>query len=103
MKSNRLKRLSAAALAAAAPAIARAQSNSVSSMLNTMNTEAKSLGQQIVNVVSVVIGIAAAVLLIMIFIESNKAQSNSKDSLIRLFAVMIVSFVALELIKAFVL
>lgn len=103
MKSNRLKRLSAAALAAAAPVLARAQANSVSSMLNTMSTEAKSLGQQIINVVSVIIGIAAAVLLIMIFIESNKAQSNSKDSLIRLFAVMIVSFVALELIKAFVL
>ena len=103
MKSNRLKRLSAAALAAAVPVLARAQANSVSSMLNTMSTEAKSLGQQIINVVSVIIGIAAAVLLIMIFIESNKAQSNSKDSLIRLFAVMIVSFVALELIKAFVL
>ncbi len=103
MKSIRFKKLSAAAVAAAAPALAWAQKKTASGMLSEMETTISGLGEKVLNVVSIVIGIAAAVLLIMIFIESNKAQSNSKDALIRLFAVMIVSFVALELIKAFVL
>ena len=46
--------------------------------------------------------IAAALLLIMIFIESNKPQSQSKDALVRWFAILIISFVALELLNAFV-
>ena len=48
------------------------------------------------------IGLAAALLLIMIFIESNKPQSQSKDALVRWFAILIISFVALELLNAFV-
>ena len=46
--------------------------------------------------------LAAALLLIMIFIESNKPQSQSKDALVRWFAILIISFVALELLNAFV-
>jgi RsiW-degrading membrane proteinase PrsW (M82 family) len=49
-----------------------------------------------------IIGLAAAVYLIMIFIESQKTQSQSKDSLVRWFCILIMCLIALELLNTFI-
>ena len=70
-------------------------------MKMTIHNHCKSSGSRFRRA-AVLFGLAAALLLIMIFIESNKPQSQSKDALVRWFAILIISFVALELLNAFV-
>ena len=93
----------AAAAALALPAMsAHAKLGSTESFLKEMDDKLLNIADTVVDIAGVVIGLAAAVVLIMIFIESNKTQSQSKDSLVRWFAILIISFVALELLNSFV-
>ena len=93
----------AAAAALALPAVsAHAKLGSTESFLKEMDDKLLTIADTVVDIAGVVIGLAAAVVLIMIFIESNKTQSQSKDSLVRWFAILIISFVALELLNSFV-
>ena len=93
----------AAAAALALPAVsAHAKLGSTESFLKEMDDKLLNIADTVVDIAGVVIGLAAAVVLIMIFIESNKTQSQSKDSLVRWFAILIISFVALELLNSIV-
>ena len=97
------RKLLAAAAALALPAVsASAKLGSTESFLKEIDDKILNLAGDVVNIAGYIIGLAAAVLLVMIFIESNKTQSQSKDALARWFAVLIISFVALELLNAFV-
>ena len=99
----RRRKLMAAAAALALPAVsAHAKLGSTESFLKEMDDKLLNIADTVVDIAGVVIGLAAAVVLIMIFIESNKTQSQSKDSLVRWFAILIISFVALELLNSFV-
>lgn len=99
----RRRKLLAAATALALPAVsAHAKLGSTESFLKEMDDKLLNIADTVVEVSGIVIGLAAAVILIMIFIESNKTQSQSKDSLLRWFAILIISFVALELLNSFV-
>ena len=96
------RKLLAAAAALALPAVsASAKLGSTESFLKEIDDKILNLAGDVVNIAGYIIG-AAALLLIMIFIESNKPQSQSKDALVRWFAILIISFVALELLNAFV-
>ena len=104
MNLSRYRKAFAAALAAALPAIAQAQSSvSANSLLDNTKTLLTGIGDTVVTIVQIVIGLAAAVLLVMIFIEGNKSQSNSKDRLITLFVFLVISFIALQLISTYVI
>ena len=93
----------AAAAALALPAVsANAKLGSTESFLKEMDDKLLNIADTVVSIAGIAIGLAAAVILIMIFIESNKTQSQSKDSLVRWFAILIISFVALELLNSFV-
>lgn len=93
----------AAAAALALPAVsAHAKLGSTESFLKEMDDKLLNIADTVVSIAGIAIGLAAAVILIMIFIESNKTQSQSKDSLVRWFAILIISFVALELLNSFV-
>lgn len=93
----------AAATALALPAVsAHAKLGSTESFLKEIDDKLLNIADTVVSIAGIFIGLAAAVILIMIFIESNKTQSQSKDSLVRWFAILIISFVALELLNSFV-
>ena len=97
------RKLLAAAAALALPAVsASAKLGSTESFLKEIDDKILNLAGDVVNIAGYIIGLAAALLLIMIFIESNKPQSQSKDALVRWFAILIISFVALELLNSFV-
>ena len=49
-----------------------------------------------------IIGLAAAVYLIIIYIQSQKTQSQSKDALVGWFCILIMCLVALELLNTFI-
>ena len=99
----RRRKLLAAAAALALPAVsAHAKLGSTESFLKEIDDKLLNIAETVVSIAGIAIGLAAAVILIMIFIESNKTQSQSKDSLVRWFAILIISFVALELLNSFV-
>lgn len=99
----RRRKLTAAAAALALPAVSvHAKLGSTESFLKEMDDKLLNIADTVVSIAGIAIGLAAAVILIMIFIESNKTQSQSKDSLVRWFAILIISFVALELLNSFV-
>ena len=88
------RKLLAAAAALALPAVsASAKLGSTESFLKEIDDKILNLAGDVVNIAGYIIGLAAALLLIMIFIE---------DALVRWFAILIISFVALELLNAFV-
>ena len=78
-----------------------AHAQEVNTLVSNMESQGKSLGKSIAGVVQVVILIAAIVMLIMIVVESLKPQSQSRDGLVRLFAIIIVALAALSIFKAF--
>ncbi len=100
MKYSKLKRLAAAALLAAAPAVSRAQIATADQILSEVNTKIKNTGAKTADVVAGAIGVAALFLILIAFIESNKSQNNSKDALIRIGVTLLVCAVAIEIIKA---
>lgn len=79
-----------------------AHAQDVNNLITNMSNTSKTVGKNIVGVVQVVIIIAAVVMLIMIVIESLKPQSQSRDGLVRLFAVTIVALAALSIFKMFI-
>lgn len=80
------RKLLAAAAALALPAVsASAKLGSTESFLKEIDDKILNLAGDVVNIAGYIIGLAAALLLIMIFIESNKPQSQSKDALVRWF------------------
>ena len=99
----RHRKLTAAAAALALPAVsAHAKLGSTESFLKELSDKLLNIADTVVDVSGIVIGLAATVLLIMIFIEMNKPQSQGKDGLVKWFAILIISFVALELLNSFV-
>ena len=100
MKSNKLKKLAAAALLAAAPVVSRAQITTADQILSEVNTKIKSTGAKTADVVAGAIGIAALFLLFIAFVNSNKSQNNSKDALLNIGVTLLVCAVAIEIIKA---
>lgn len=76
-----------------------AHAQDVDKLITTISSTSKTVGKNIVGVVQVVIIIVAVVMLIMIVIESLKPQSQSRDGLVRLFAITIVALAAISVFK----
>lgn len=101
MKHLRFKKIAAAALLAAAPVAAWAQKDA-SQFLQQAESKLQSYGNIVATVVQIIIGLAAIVSCVMIFIESNKGQNGSKDKFITLAITLVVAFFLIEIVKAFV-
>lgn len=99
-----LVRKAAAALTAVAASLvpAAAKVGTTESFLKEIEDKLTTIGTNALDIVAVLIGLAAGVFLVMIFIESNKQQSQSKDALVRWFSVLILCLIAVELINTFI-
>lgn len=76
-----------------------AQKMTADTFLSNTESQLSTLGSKILNVVSIVVGLAAAVSLILVYIESQKPQSQSKDNMVKWFSVLVIILVALQLLK----
>lgn len=100
---NLTRRTCAAAAALTAGILpAAARIGSTDSFLKAAQDKISGLGANGFDIIAMIIGLAAAVYLIMIFIESQKTQSQSKDSLVRWFCILIMCLIALELLNTFI-
>lgn len=98
-----IRKGAAALTAAAAPLVpAAAKVGTTESFLKEIEDKLTTIGTNALDIVAVLIGLAAGVFLVMIFIESNKQQSQSKDALVRWFSVLILCLIAVELINTFI-
>lgn len=99
---NLTRRICAAAAALTAGILpAAARIGSTDSFLKAAQDKISGLGANGFDIIAMIIGLAAAVYLIMIFIESQ-TQSQSKDSLVRWFCILIMCLIALELLNTFI-
>lgn len=102
-----MKNLTRRICAAAAPLTAgilpaAARIGSTDSFLKATQDKISSLGANGFDIIVMIIGLAAAVYLIIIYIQSQKTQSQSKDALVGWFCILIMCLVALELLNTFI-
>ena len=102
MKATARRTVATAVALDAAIVPASARVGTTESFLKEIEDKLSTLGTNALDIVAILIGLAAGVFLVMIFIESNKPQSQSKDALVRWFSVLILCLVAVELINAFI-
>lgn len=101
--NNLTRRISAAAAALTASILpSAARIGSTDSFLKAAEDKISGLGANSIDIIAMIIGLVAAVYLIMIFIESLKTQSQSKDSLVRWFGILTICLIALELLNVFI-
>lgn len=74
---------------------------SAKSLVKGIGDEFNDVAGTVVDVVCVVIGLASIVMLVMVVIESHRSGQNSKDKFLTWFGVLVVSIIALEIIKAY--
>ena len=102
MKDNIRKICAAAGTLATCIVPAAAKVGSTESFLKDIEDKLTTIGANALDIVAILIGLAAGVFLVMVFIESNKQQSQSKDALVRWFSVLILCLIAVELINTFI-
>ena len=100
---NLTRRICAAVAALTAGILpAAARIGSTDSFLKAAEDKISGLGANGFDIIAMIIGLAAAVYLIMICIESQKTQSQSKDYMVRWFCILIMCLIALELLNTFI-
>lgn len=98
--SNKIKYAAAtAALALSNAFVASAQFQDFTTVSGKLNTELKRIGGQVVDVLSVLLGIIAAVRLIPIFIKRGKNEGQTSELLTDWGFTLIFVIIGLQLVK----
>lgn len=101
-KSFNLKEKALLAFAMATAYVENAFGQDAGSLVTNIKSKAVTVGSNIILLVQVVVCIVAAVMLIQIIVDAMKPQSQSRDGLIKWFGVLIIVFLALQLVKVYI-
>lgn len=101
MKRNRnnIRKTLAAMASAGLPVIASAQTRDVSSLLSTFQSTLKTNADSIVNIVSIILGLAAIVMLIPTFTKLAKNDPSSSDGMLKIATYFVVAYIFLQVVR----